>query len=111
MPTPIKKEDQEFKDYTKERDDRCYKVVQKMMKYFIDEKIFITDMPYLRKVFHSLLQEFCFKIIIDNIDQIFNLTEAHLKRNLDNADMVLWNKHRDDVTVEDIEQVLTKKQE
>lgn len=95
-------------DPTEARRERCFPVVDKIIKEIVDRDLLYSDMPYVQQRVMEGLQIVFQNIIIDHFNEIFELLHISLDKGLILADNILWDKNKDEITIKDIEDVLKK---
>lgn len=100
-------------DYTKERDERCFKIAQEVMEVFTKhgKDIALQDMPHIKQKLIEYIQNFYFQLAIDHFEEIWNFIQLSIERHLNDANKILWEKEPQDVRIKDVENVLKKGKE
>ena len=106
---PIIGEDKTIEyDPTEERKKRCEPVTKRILQELLDEGLLYSDMQYVERMVVTYLDLAFKKIIVDHNELIFDTLSASLKKALEDANDILWEKEGDKISLVDIDKVLKK---
>lgn len=103
----VQNKEQEI-DLTEARHKRCLPIIKMVLEELLIKKIPLQDMNYIEARLLEVLQSFYKGIAIEHSNEIFQVVNDSLAYSLDKANEKHWGKKRNQITVDDIENVLKK---
>ena len=96
-------------DLTEARQKRCYPVIKEILRMLVDKNLLYNDVQYVEAMVLQHMQALFQHIIIDIEQEVFKTISTSLQMSLDKAIEMRMGKDKDELTLKDIDDVLTKR--
>ena len=106
-----KKEEKVVKDASELRKDRCEPIAKEMLELLLKKDLLLTDVDFIEQLVKEQFEQIMKHVVFLHANDVFQLVTDSLNFALAKAREEHWGKEGGDITVGDVERVLTKGQE
>ncbi len=103
--------DEKQQDLTEARMERCRPVVRKLMQELLDRDLLLADKTYIEQQVKGMLQALVGSIVTDHYNEVIQTLNSTIEHMLDEADKVIWNKGKGELTFSDFDKLFNEKKD